>query len=84
MLNSGITIWGNNSITNIEDFSNLGCNLETYLTGILSEELSKEIDKQIIKTLMNDPVYKREIARIKLREERHNKIQEIFGDDIID
>jgi hypothetical protein len=81
MPNSGITIWGNNTLTQISDLSDYGCNMETYLTDILTEELSKEIDKQIIETLMNDPIWKEERARIILREERNKKIQEIFGDD---
>ena len=82
MTNSGITIWGNNSLTHIEDVSNFGCDMETYLTDILSEELSKEIDKQIIETIFGDKL-RQEEARRKLRELRNKKIQELFGDDFI-
>jgi hypothetical protein len=82
MPNSGITIWGNNTITNLDDYTNFGCNLESYLTDILSEELSKEIDKQIIERIFGDK-FRQEEARRKLRELRNNKIRDLFGDDFI-
>lgn len=82
MPSSGITIWGNNT-SQLEDFSNFGSSMETYLTDMLTEELSKEINKQIIEELFGDKL-KQEEARRKLRELRNKKIQEIFGDDFID
>jgi hypothetical protein len=74
----------NNIYEPLPDFTEYGSSMETYLTDMLTEELSKEIDKQIIEHLMNDPVYKRELEIIKLREDRNKKIIDIFGVDFIE
>lgn len=80
-----MSIWNSNTISNIGNYTNFGCDLESYLTDILSEELSKEINKQIMETLFGEQL-KQEEARRKLRELRelrNKKIQDIFGDDLM-